>query len=100
MAECGDQSKYYLAKIQVYSSRDNSIMKLKLRQLRQYLAQNVHSFMQKRLAQVCEYVITNIYRNLANVAQLYKDNGDENDENIGEEWQKPGLFTIINHADL
>lgn len=33
--------------------------------------------------QVCEYVISNIYWNLANVAQLYKDIDDENDEDEG-----------------
>lgn len=34
-------------------------------------------------AKVCEYVISNIYWNLANVAQLYKDIDDENDKDEG-----------------
>lgn len=41
-------------------------------------------------AQVCEYVISNIYWNLANVAQLYKDIDDENDGNEGGERRKQG----------
>lgn len=41
-------------------------------------------------AQVCEYVISNIYCNLANVAQLYKDIDDENDKDEGGEKRKQG----------
>lgn len=53
-------------------------MKLKLSKLRQYLGSEMCTHLCR--SDVCEYVISNIYWNFANVAQLYKDNDDGNDE--------------------